>query len=181
LEPLIRRIGFDDPQGGGIDDQNWFRDGLKQCAIPGFKLTQAGVVALHRLLRRNQTLLHRCKLTQVAPDGDHLPGGSCRDRRVHDWHIAALGGRVIHVPPLGRVVSRGSLQQCSHLGPTLNRDGFCPGLSDPLCGPEVGQFLVTDRNIADDALRIHQQRDVGCSSNQRCRIRRLKAGKRVFK
>ena len=65
-------IGVEDLEGGCVDDQNAVARELEEQAIASFDMTQPPVVALHGLLRFNQSLLERRHMAHVTADGNNF-------------------------------------------------------------------------------------------------------------
>ena len=66
--PDRRRIGLDDLEIGGADQQHGVVGGIEQKSIAGLDLAQLPIVAFHRLLRRDQPRLQLGHRMQVPAD-----------------------------------------------------------------------------------------------------------------
>ncbi len=84
-----RRIGFDDTQGGRVEDQHGFGRELEQQAIARLGVAHARVFTIDGLLRVDETLLQHRDRAQVATDCDDATFLADLHRRVDDGQVDA--------------------------------------------------------------------------------------------
>jgi hypothetical protein len=109
-------------------------------AVAGFGFAVAPIVALHRLLRLDQSALQRDAVAQVAAEGHDaaLAGAPVvlhhAHRRIQQWQVVAVLPRVVHLAPAAGGVDGGLrlAQQRLDLLPAFDGDGLHPRTAKPL-------------------------------------------------
>ena len=94
-----RRVGFEHFLVVGVDDQNRFGGKLEEQAIAFFRVADAGVFPLHRLLRLEKPLLERGEGALVAADRHDASPLVEAHNGVADGNVRPPGRRVVHLPP----------------------------------------------------------------------------------
>ena len=182
-------IRLDDSLVGGVDDDDRLGGQLEQKAIAFFRVADARVFALHRLLGLGQSLLQRRHGPEVAPNGDDTAILAVTDRAVADGNVRSLRGRMIDLTPSRNLKIARFLDHFLDFRLALDRDRIGPAAADPVAIGLAPEFLVAKRDIANNALAVHHQRDIGGGNNQRggglwingskTFIRRVEAGQRA--
>ena len=171
-QPPRGGVDLDEAVGRGIDDQHRLGRQVEQQAVARLGLAQAEIVALHRLLRLEQPLLHRRGRAQVAAERDDLavvarPDGHEAQRQRCSLATSAVAAQrwltIRHRPrPCGGVVRSMSSTLNSLSGPTVSTQ------RRPSSGRErlAREFGAGDRDVADHAVAVDDQRDVGGDRRQ---------------
>jgi hypothetical protein len=173
-QALRRRVDFGDLVEGAVEDEDGLAGQLKQQAIAGFSLAQPPVVALHRQLGGDQTLLQGDLWAQIARKSDAVP---CRTgfrsctrcqlyHRVGQGQIAAIRQGVIDMPPGCGLLRLPGLEQVLNLGLALDRHRLHPRLAAPGLAALGDQLVAAEGQVDDHALGIDQQHHIGRSAKQ---------------
>ena len=159
-------IRLDDSLVARVDDDNRFRGELEKQAIALFRIANARVLALHRLLRLGQTLLQRGHGAQVASNRDDASVLAVSDRAVADRNVRSLRGGMIDLSPARNLEVARFADHFLDFRFAFNRDRVRPATTDPVAIGLAREFLVAKRDIADHAIAVHDKRDVGGGDNQ---------------
>ncbi len=155
-----RRVGFDDPAGLGVNDQNGLAGNLKQQPIAEFGFAHLAIVALEGLLGAQQPLLKVRGPRMIAPDGDDAPVAVRAQRHVAHRHRGAAGQGVVDLAPTCGGAPGGFAQQLFDLGPAVGRDGVAQALAPPGINVGKGARLAARGQVLDHPVFVHQDRDV---------------------
>ncbi len=142
---------------------------MKQHAIAGFRHPEPRIFALHRLLRLDQLLLQIGEVAQIAPQRDDRAIRADLHRRIAHGHVGATLRRVVQFAELDGGLASGVLDQVDDLRPAFHGDDVGPVAADPVPMPLAPQILRPERDVADDAVAVHDQGDVAGRSDQAAR------------
>jgi len=161
------RIGLDDPQTAGVDDQHSLARQLKQQTISLLRAADQRIFALHRLLRLGDAQLQGRHRAQIAPDNDESAVGAETDGGMANGDIGPLRGGIIDLPPPRGGLHGRIAQQFLDLGAALRSDRVDPFPADPVLIGLLSEIGVAEGDIAHDALTIDDQGDVRRGNDQR--------------
>mmetsp|Transcript_53737 Transcript_53737/g.126599 ORF Transcript_53737/g.126599 Transcript_53737/m.126599 type:complete len:376 (-) Transcript_53737:1819-2946(-) len=173
-QPSGRGVVLEHDERRRVEHEHGLIDGLKQQAVTRLGMTQAKVIALHRLLGIDQALLHRGDIAQVAAERDHPALDAQGHQAVADRQIDAPGQCVGDLARLrfAGLLPAGASRCCGEhridLAAALDRHRLDPSPADPLA--HFRQFMTAaavQRDVANDPLAVEHQRQIGCGSDHR--------------
>ncbi len=165
------RIGLDDAVTARVQYHHRLGRHLEQQAVARFDVAHARIIAFQRFLRHHQALLQRRHGAQVAPERHHAAIPADGDGAIKHRNGMAVGGGVIDMAPFRLGVVRGGVgQQMGNLRTAVGDDGGDQLAADPVAaGVEVvRQFFALQGDVANGAVGIDDQGDVGGTGNKGC-------------
>lgn len=133
---------------------------MEQQPIPRFRVTEASVLPLHRLLGTNQVLLKGCDRFEVMADGEDCSAGIQANRGVADRDTLPIGFAMIDLSRPDRCWGVRITEQMFDLRPAIDGDGVRPRQTIPVRAILSGKGRRADRQVLDYARRVENQNDV---------------------
>ena len=163
---LRAHVGFHHAVVATIDHHHSFAGGVEQNAVARFDVAQTQIIALHRLLGFDQTTLQNRNGLEVAAQREEGAVMSQGQHSVLQREDHALRREVVDVAPadvFARVFGR---EHFLNFGATFQAGGLRPGAPQPRRTAQRCEFGIAHGDILNDALVIHDERNVGSNPDQ---------------
>ena len=153
-------IGFDDPQIGRGHDHDGFVRGVEHQPIARLDFAELPVIALHRLLRRDQARLQFGDRLQILSDREHSGAAAKQHRRVFHRNFEAARKTLVDLAERRNPADAGVVDHALDLVAAHFAGDFDPRTAQPAIDA-LAAHRRRQRRLADHAFHVQKQRDVG--------------------